>query len=59
MKLGQWASAAEIYSRAIAANPSDISAIDGLIRALRKSGGKATIASAYQLYRESIPIRRN
>lgn len=59
MRLGQWASAVEIYSRAVAANPSDITAIDGLIRALRKAGGKAKIASAYQLYRESIPLRRN
>lgn len=58
MNLGQWATAEEIYSRAVAANPADISAIDGLIRALRKVGGKAKIADAYQVYRESIPIRK-
>lgn len=58
MKLGRWASAAEIYSRAIAANPNDITAIDGLIRALRKVGGKEEIAAAYQQYRETIPVRK-
>ena len=46
--------AVEIYSRAVAANPASLDAIDGLIRALRKTGGKAKVAEAYQRYRESL-----
>jgi len=56
-KLGQHARAAEIYSRAVAASPTSLDALDGLIRALRKQG-KPKIAQAYQLYRESIPAKR-
>ncbi len=56
-RLGQHATACEIYSRAVAANPSDISAIDGLIRALGKTGHPKE-AAAYQRYRETIPVRR-
>lgn len=56
-KLGQHARAAEIYSRALAASPASLDALDGLIRALRKQG-KPKIAQAYQLYRESIPAKR-
>ena len=55
--MGQHATAAEVYSRAVAANPSDISAIDGLIRALRKAGS-ATVAAAYQSYRDAISVRK-
>lgn len=58
MKLGRWASAAEFYSRAVAANPNDLTALDGLIRALRKVGGKEEVAAAYQQYRETIPVRK-
>ena len=51
--------AAEIYSRAVAATPSNIDAIDGLIRSLQKTGGSQKIAAAYQKYRESIkPIKK-
>ena len=57
-RLGQSSQAVEIYSRAIAASPTSFDAIDGLIRALRKVGGKANVAAAYQQYRESIPARR-
>lgn len=59
-KLGRNASAVELYSRALAANPSDISAIDGLIRALRKTGNRENrnAADAYQSYRDSIPVRK-
>ena len=53
-KLGLSLQAIEIYSRAVAANPTSLDAIDGLIRALRKSGGKAKVADAYQSYRESL-----
>lgn len=56
-RLGQNARAAEIFSRAVAASPTSFDALDGLIRALRKQG-KPKIAQAYQLYRESIPVRR-
>ena len=58
MKLKQYATATELYSRAVAANPADISAIDGLIRALRNAGGQAKVADAYQRYRDTIPVRK-
>ena len=54
---GQYARAVEIYSRAVAANPTSFDALDGLIRALRRQG-KPRIAQDYQLYRESIPVKR-
>ena len=57
-KSGQHATAVELYSRAVAANPSDLSAIDGLIRALRKVGGQAGAADAYQRYRDSLTPRK-
>ena len=57
-KLGHNVQAAEIYSRAVAANPSSIEAVDGLIRSLRKSGNKAKVAQAYQLYRDSLSANR-
>ena len=53
-KLGLNLQAVEIYSRAVAANPASLDAIDGLIRALQKSGGKAKVAEAYQRYRRSL-----
>ena len=53
-KLGLTLQAVEIYSRAVAANPVSLEAIDGLIRAFRKSGGKAKVAEAYQQYRLSL-----
>ena len=56
-KMGQHATAAELYSRAVEANPSDISAIDGLIRALRRTGS-GDIANAYQRYREFVTVRK-
>lgn len=58
LKLGHYASAAEIYSRAMAADPSNVQAIDGLIKALRKVGGKNDIAAAYQSYRDLITKKR-
>ena len=54
MKQGYALQAVEIYSRAVAANPNSLDAIDGLIRALRKSGGKAKVADAYQRYRDTL-----
>lgn len=57
-KLGQYATAVEVYSRAVAANPSDITAIDGLIRSLGKVGGRKKIAAAYQDYRDFVSAPR-
>ena len=57
-RLGLNSQAVEIYSRAVAASPTSFDALDGLIRALRKTGGKAKVAQAYQLYRESIPVKK-
>ena len=56
-KLGFLAQAVEIYSRAVAANPNSLDAIDGLIRALGRTN-KTNIAKAYQSYRDSIPKRK-
>lgn len=60
MRLSYYAQAETIYSRALAADPSKLDAIDGLIRALRRTGvkDKIKIASAYQNYRDSIPVSR-
>ena len=57
-RLGFHAQAAEIFSRAVAASPASIQALDGLIRAFQRSGGHKADARAYQLYRESIPLKR-
>ncbi len=56
MKVSNGVTAAEAYSRAVAARPNDVSAIDGLIRALRKSGD-AKSAAVYQKYRDGLPKR--
>lgn len=56
-KLGQHLSAVEIFSRAMAADPTNVSAVDGLIRAHRKCGNAKT-ADAYQGYRNAISVRR-
>lgn len=53
-KIGMYGQAVEIYSRAVAANPASIPAVDGLIKALRKVGGRQKEAAAYQRYRDSI-----
>lgn len=57
-RLGYNAQAVEIYSRAVAADPSNQSALDGLIRSLRKVGGKQKIAAAYQAYRDSLAVQK-
>ena len=51
---GQHAMAMNIFSRAVAASPTSIQALDGLIRAMQKSGGNKTAARAYQRYRDFI-----
>ena len=48
--------AREIYSRAVAANPASIDAIDGLIRSIRKTNGDRKVAQAYQAYRDILPV---
>ncbi|MGN0833381.1 MAG: tetratricopeptide repeat protein [Kiritimatiellia bacterium] len=58
LRLGYPSQAADIYSRAVAASPASLDALDGLIRALRKCGGKNAAAQAYQLYRESVSAKR-
>ena len=57
-KLGMHAQAVEIYSRAVAASPTSLDALDGLIRGLRRVGGRAKDAQAYQSYRDSVVVRR-
>ena len=57
-RIGMHAQAVEIYSRAVAADPASLDALDGLIRALRRVGGRTKDAQAYQLYRESIAASR-
>lgn len=58
VKLGNHAQAVELYSRAVAANPVSLDAIDGLIRSLRRVANQEA-ANAYQKYRDSIkPVRR-
>lgn len=55
-KLALHAQAREIYSRAVAANPASLDAVDGLIRSIRKAGGDKRIAKAYQAYRDTLPV---
>ena len=57
-RLGRHAQAVEVFSRAVAASPTSTQAIDGLIRALRNSGGHKTDANAYQSYRDSLAANR-
>lgn len=56
-RLGNYVSAVAAYSHAVAASPYDITAVDGLIRGLQKSGNQ-TSAKVYQKYREWIPVRK-
>ena len=54
VKLGYSSQAVEIYSRAVAANPTSYDAIDGLIRVLRRGGKADKVTNAYQAYRNSL-----
>ena len=56
-KLGMHGIAEMVFSRAVAANPASLDALDGLIRALRKNG-KPKLAQAYQQYRDTLPVRK-
>lgn len=52
-KLGNWASAVELYSRALATNPYDNAVLKGLVKALTKSGlGKS--ADVYRKYQSEL-----
>lgn len=55
-RLAQPVQAREIYSRALAANPASVDAVDGLIRAIQKANGDKKIAKAYQDYRNILPV---
>ena len=57
-QLGFHAQAVEIYSRAVAASPTSLEAIDGLVRALTKVGKKAKICAAYNVYRKAVATKR-
>ena len=57
-RIGMHAQAVEIYSRAVAASPTSLDALDGLVRALRRVGGRTEDAQAYQGYRDSITAAR-
>lgn len=54
VKLGYHAQAVEIGSRALAANPASLEALDSLIAALGKTGAKREDIAAYREYREAI-----
>jgi len=56
-QLGLQAQAGEIYLRAVAADGTNLSALDGLIRALQR-GGKKQAARAYQDYRDLLAAKR-
>jgi len=53
---GNQLTARELYSRAMAADPTSTTAIDGLIRTLRKLGQSRT-AALYQGYRDFLAIK--
>ena len=53
-RIGHHALAVELYSRAVAADPASCEALDGLIRSLRRVGGKGALAQAYQKYRDAV-----
>ena len=54
-RLSLHAQAVEIYSKAVAANPSSLAAVDGLINAFRRAGSPKKVISAYRQYREILP----
>lgn len=57
-KLQLPAQSRELYSRAMAANPASLDAIDGLIRSLKKANAEGKIIQAYQAYRDILPAAR-
>lgn len=57
-RLGLHSQAVEVYSRAVAASPTSLEALDGLVRSLRKVGKNGKVAESYQQYRETLPSRK-
>lgn len=58
-KLGQHATAVEIYTRAVAASPNSLEAVDGLVAAMHRAGNsRSKVAAAYQRYREVLAKKR-
>jgi len=57
-QVGSHAQAVEIFSRAVAASPTSLEALDGLIRALQRVGGRRQDAQAYQRYRDALSARK-
>ena len=58
VRLGYYAQAVQVYSRALAANPTSLSALDGLIRSLGRVGSKTSLSQAYQRYRDLLSVKR-
>ena len=59
VQLGFYAQAVEVYSRAVAATPTSLDAIDGLIRSLNRVGKqRRDDANAYQSYRNVLAKKR-
>lgn len=56
-RLGQHATAVKIYSQALAYTRTNITVIDGLIRALRKAG-RGSEAALYQGYRDFLSAKK-
>ena len=57
-RLGYHAQAVQVYSRALAANPTSLESLDGLIRSLKRVGSKTSLAQAYQRYRDSLTTKQ-
>ena len=57
-RLNFQATALELYSRALATNPVDLNALDGLVKCIKKVGGKQEVAAAYEAYRAELAARR-
>jgi tetratricopeptide (TPR) repeat protein len=56
-RLGFHAVAQDYYSRALATDPTDLAALDGIVKSCRKVG-KGNIADAYQAYRDELAAKR-
>ena len=46
------------HARALAASPTSLDALDGLIRSLKRVGSKTSLAQAYQRYRDSLTTKQ-
>jgi tetratricopeptide (TPR) repeat protein len=57
LELGRYSTAVEIYSRAMAADPANRGAVDGLVAALQRVNNPKA-AAVYRAYRDSLSARR-